>query len=98
MARALPADGKRVTIEKNPQHAKVAQDNLRNAGVDQKVDLHIGSAVVHAPEGPLLRVTKDRSGSAADIPAEGPSASTISWPFVITDTLPWQSGHLPSTP
>ncbi len=33
MARALPADGRIVTLEFDPHHAEVAQTNLRRAGV-----------------------------------------------------------------
>lgn len=69
MARALPAEGKLVTIEKNPQHTKVAQDNLRNAGIDQKVDLRVGSALDILPQlqGPfdLVFIDADKPNNPA---------------------------------
>ncbi|RWD60744.1 MAG: O-methyltransferase [Mesorhizobium sp.] len=45
MARALPADGKVVTLELDPHHAKVARSNFERAGVSDKVDLRIGPAL-----------------------------------------------------
>ncbi len=44
MARALPADGKLVTLEADPHHAKVAQKNIQLAGLETVIDLHIGPA------------------------------------------------------
>ncbi|MDX8464240.1 O-methyltransferase [Mesorhizobium sp. VK23B] len=45
MARGLPADGKVVTLELDPHHAKVARSNFERAGVSDKVDLRIGPAL-----------------------------------------------------
>ncbi|TJW88465.1 MAG: O-methyltransferase, partial [Mesorhizobium sp.] len=45
MARALPADGKVVTLELDPHHAKIARSNFERAGVSDKVDLRIGPAL-----------------------------------------------------
>lgn len=45
MARGLPADGKVVTLELEPHHAKVARSNFERAGVSGKVDLRIGPAL-----------------------------------------------------
>ncbi len=45
MARALPADGRIVTLEFNPRHADVARENLSNAGVLDRVDLRVGLAL-----------------------------------------------------
>lgn len=44
MARALPADGKLVTLEADPHHAEVAQKNIQLAGLETIIDLHIGPA------------------------------------------------------
>lgn len=49
MARALPEDGKIISIEVDPHHAAVAQQNLSNAGVAHKVDLRVGSALAILP-------------------------------------------------
>ncbi|QNO29709.1 O-methyltransferase [Sphingopyxis sp. OPL5] len=44
LARALPDDGRLVTLELEPHHAAVARANLERAGVSDKVDIRIGSA------------------------------------------------------
>ncbi|MBN9550785.1 MAG: O-methyltransferase [Alphaproteobacteria bacterium] len=45
MARGLPADGKVVTLELDPHHAKVARSNFERAGVSDRVDLRVGPAL-----------------------------------------------------
>lgn len=45
LARALPADGKVVTLELDPRHARVAQANIDGAGVSERVGLRIGPAL-----------------------------------------------------
>jgi predicted O-methyltransferase YrrM len=45
MARALPLDGKLVTLELDPHHAKVARDNIKRAGLSALVDLRVGPAL-----------------------------------------------------
>jgi predicted O-methyltransferase YrrM len=45
MARALPADGKIVTLELDTHHAKVARANIKRAGLSKLVDLHVGPAL-----------------------------------------------------
>jgi predicted O-methyltransferase YrrM len=44
LARALPADGRMITLELNPKHAQVARANLEYAGVSQKVEIRVGPA------------------------------------------------------
>lgn len=44
LARALPADGRMITLEANPTHAAVAQRNLERAGVADKVEIRTGPA------------------------------------------------------
>jgi predicted O-methyltransferase YrrM len=44
LARALPADGRLVTLELEPHHAAVARENLERAGVSDKVDIRTGPA------------------------------------------------------
>lgn len=50
LARALPIDGKLITIEIDPQHAEVAQKNLINAGVADRVDIHVGKSLELLPQ------------------------------------------------
>ncbi|MEU5898380.1 MULTISPECIES: O-methyltransferase [Streptomyces] len=45
LARALPADGRLVTLEYNPEHADVARGNLARAGLDKIVDVRVGPAL-----------------------------------------------------
>jgi predicted O-methyltransferase YrrM len=45
LARALPADGRVVTLEINPRHAEVAEANLRRAGVADRVEILGGPAL-----------------------------------------------------
>ena len=44
LARALPADGRLVTLELSPDHAEVARANFSRAGVAGKVELIVGPA------------------------------------------------------
>lgn len=45
MARGLPEDGQIVTLELDKHHAEIARENLRNAGVLDRVDLRLGRAI-----------------------------------------------------
>ena len=45
MARALPADGKIVTLELDTHHAKVARANIKRAGLSKLVELRMGPAL-----------------------------------------------------
>lgn len=50
LARALPADGRLITIEADVKHCEVAQANLMRAGVGARVDLRMGDALDLLPE------------------------------------------------
>lgn len=47
LARALPADGKLITVEFEKKHADLAQQNIKYAGVENKVEIRIGKALDH---------------------------------------------------
>ena len=49
LARALPADGKLITIEKDPRHARIAREGFRAAGLEQRVELIEGAALEILP-------------------------------------------------
>ena len=49
LARALPADGKLITLEFEPKHAAVARDNIAKAGLADKVEVREGSALDTLP-------------------------------------------------
>ena len=65
LARALPDDGFLMTLELEPAHAKVAAKNLARAGLLEKVELIVGSALESLPrladrgEGPFDLVFLD---------------------------------------
>lgn len=44
LARALPEDGKLITLELDPHHAQVAQRNFEQAGVSAKTEIRLGPA------------------------------------------------------
>jgi predicted O-methyltransferase YrrM len=50
MARALPADGKLITLEFDPKHADVAKANFERAGVASKVEVRLGAALDTLPK------------------------------------------------
>jgi len=49
LGRALPADGKLLTVEVNPEYAKIARENISRAGLDAVVDLRLGPALETLP-------------------------------------------------
>lgn len=49
LARALPADGRLITIEAEPQHADVARHNIAAAGFSACVDVRTGPALEVLP-------------------------------------------------
>jgi predicted O-methyltransferase YrrM len=49
LARALPADGRLVTLEHDPRHAAVARANIARAGLAALVDLRVGPALEALP-------------------------------------------------
>ncbi|ANS73791.1 methyltransferase [Paenibacillus yonginensis] len=57
MARALPEDGELVTLEYDPHHAEVAQQNLELAGVSDKVTIRVGAALDE-----LAKMEQERAG------------------------------------
>jgi predicted O-methyltransferase YrrM len=44
LARALPENGRLVTLEVSPKHAEVARGNVDRAGVGKKVEIRVGPA------------------------------------------------------
>jgi predicted O-methyltransferase YrrM len=50
LARALPADGRLVTLELDPKHAEVAQANFVRAGLAGAIELRLGRALDTLPK------------------------------------------------
>lgn len=44
-AKALPKDGKLITLELDPKHADVAEANIKEAGFAEKVEVRLGPAL-----------------------------------------------------
>jgi predicted O-methyltransferase YrrM len=49
MARALPADGRLITLEAKPEYAEVARRSIERAGVGDRVEVRIGPALEALP-------------------------------------------------
>jgi predicted O-methyltransferase YrrM len=49
LARGLPSGGRLVSLEVNPDYAKLARDNVARAGLDQVVDIRVGRAIEALP-------------------------------------------------
>jgi caffeoyl-CoA O-methyltransferase len=50
MARALPADGKLITLEADPKHADVARANIAHAGLADRIEVRLGVALEALPQ------------------------------------------------
>jgi predicted O-methyltransferase YrrM len=50
LARALPEDGRLVTLEREPRYAEVASANIANAGLADTVEVRVGPALQTLPE------------------------------------------------
>ncbi|MGG4442144.1 O-methyltransferase [Brevibacillus fortis] len=57
LARALPADGRLITLEYDPKHAEVAQSNITRAVLDHIVEVRIGLALDS-----LIQLHKENQG------------------------------------
>jgi predicted O-methyltransferase YrrM len=71
MARALPADGRLITLEIEPRNAGVARANVAAAGLSAIVDIRLGPALATLPtlagDGPfdLIFIDADKSNNTA---------------------------------
>jgi predicted O-methyltransferase YrrM len=93
LARALPADGRLVTVELNPTYAGVARANIANAGLADLVELRVGPALdalaqlAAEDRGPfdLIFIDADKQG----IPDYFASALTLAAPgsLIVTDNV-----------
>jgi predicted O-methyltransferase YrrM len=50
LARALPKDGRLITLEADPKHAEVAKANFVRAGLDSIIELRLGLALDTLPK------------------------------------------------
>src|SRR5215204_240901 len=56
MARALPKNGKLISLEFEPLHARVAKNNIEKAGLSSIVEIRVGKAIEILPQ---LEASKD---------------------------------------
>src|SRR5437762_494659 len=76
LGRALPADGRLVTLEYEPRHAEVARANLARAGLAGKVEVIVGRAIDTLPtlaaqksgQFDLIFIDADKPGYADYLP------------------------------
>jgi predicted O-methyltransferase YrrM len=89
LARALPADGRLITLEANPKHAEVARANIGAAGFADVVEVRLGPAIETLPsvQGPfdLIFIDADKP----NIPHYFESALALSHPgsVIIVDNV-----------
>jgi caffeoyl-CoA O-methyltransferase len=57
MAKALPEDGKLISLEIDPHHAEVARKNIDRAGLSSKVEVREGKAIELLP-----RLVEEKAG------------------------------------
>ena len=50
LARALPKDGRLITLEADPKHAEVARKNIDRAGFADNVEVRVGRALDTLPK------------------------------------------------
>jgi predicted O-methyltransferase YrrM len=50
LARGLPADGRLITLERDPRYAEVARESISAAGVGERVEIRVGPALEALPE------------------------------------------------
>lgn len=50
LARALPPEGKLITLEFDPRHAEVARKNIARAGFEKQVEVRLGAAIDTLPK------------------------------------------------
>jgi predicted O-methyltransferase YrrM len=71
LARGLPADGRLITLEANPEYAEIARANIAGAGLAGRVEVRIGRAQDTLPglasEAPfdLIFIDADKPGTPA---------------------------------
>ena len=93
LARALPDDGRLITLELEEKHARVARTNLERAGMGDKVEVRTGpaldtmAAMVEQAEGPFDLVFID--ADKENIPTYFDLAVKLSRPgaLIVTDNV-----------
>lgn len=101
LARALPPDGRLITLELDEHHAQVARANLERAGLADRVDVLVGRAVdtlaAMEDDVDLVFIDADKQGYLAYYEAVLPKLAPDG--VILADNVLW-SGRLvePATP
>src|SRR3972149_5506731 len=99
LARALPPDGELVTVEWDPENAKIARRNFERTGVSKRVRIVTGSALEVVPpiKGPFDLVFNDiDKKSYADILPHCTKKLRVGG-LLVTDNVLW-SGRVAEVP
>uniref|UniRef100_A0A914VGW8 O-methyltransferase n=1 Tax=Plectus sambesii TaxID=2011161 RepID=A0A914VGW8_9BILA len=80
MARALPEDGRLITLECEPHHAEVAKANIASAGLEAVVDIRVGAALDILPKLAAEANTQSQPFDLIFIDADKPNnANYLEW-------------------
>jgi predicted O-methyltransferase YrrM len=82
LARALPADGKLISLELDSTHAAVARDNIARANLAVPVEVRVGKAIESLPQ-----LDEEGAGPFDLVFIDADKASTpdyLSWAFRLT--------------
>jgi predicted O-methyltransferase YrrM len=82
LARAVPADGKVITLEVSEKHAAVAQANIDRAGVADKVSIRLAKAIETLP-----KLVEEKAGLFDLVFIDADKASTpdyLTWTLKLT--------------
>jgi predicted O-methyltransferase YrrM len=77
LARALPGDGKLITLEVDPRNAELARKNLKLAGLDGQVEVRVGNAAETMRQWPTA--AKGHSISSSLMPTSPATRNTLGW-------------------
>jgi predicted O-methyltransferase YrrM len=84
LGRALPADGRLISLEYNPRHAEVATRNIARAGLDAQVEVRVGAAL------DLLPLLADENPPPFDLvfidADKANNANYLDWALRLTST------------
>ncbi|MBI1278671.1 MAG: methyltransferase [Anaerolineaceae bacterium] len=82
MARALPVDGRLITLEIDPKHAEVARANIARAGLTAQAQVRVGKAIESLP-----KLSEEGAGPFDLVFIDADKVSTpdyLAWAFQLT--------------
>lgn len=95
VAEALPEDGRVITLEVDPEHARMAAEHIAGTPFKDRIEIRLGRALksVAALEGPfdLVTIDAERTGYRAYLDAVLPKLAEGG--FVVANNVLWK-GHV----